>query len=313
MSRNLKGISILLMTALLWGFTFPAQRIIASHNIGAFTLNFLRCAIASVMLGIILAIRSGISKKEGRKKEMEKPTSRMLAAGLICGAFLAAGINLQQFGLQFYPNGIASSGRAGFLTSTYVVLVALLSVFFGKKVHPITFFAGGLCMIGMYLLCMGGDVSRLYLGDVLMLLDACGFAAQIMAVDYFSEIDGMTLSFLQFVVCTMISLVGMLLFEHFDPDQLREVIFPLLYCGIGASGGGFTLQIIGQKYADPAPASIAMSMESVFSGLGGWIILGETMNGRELTGCALVFTAVILTQIPQFFVSERADSPGSGK
>ena len=310
MSRNMKGVFILLSASLIWGMSFPAQDIVVDHHVGTFTFNCLRSPIAAALLCGVQTVR----KKKGVlcdtllaagcAADPDEPSffcqnrKTVLTAGTLCGIALFFGIGLQQYGMQIYPEGVASSGRAGFLTATYVVIVAIASIFLGKKPRPVTLTAAGVCLLGMYMLCLAGGVSNVYLGDLLMLLDAFAFSAQILLIDHFSRVDGLTLSFLQFFVCGILSLFGMLFFETVSWSNVASILIPLLYCGIGSSAIGYTLQIIGQKYADPAPASIAMSMESVFSGIGGWLLLGQTMSGRELFGCGLVFSAVIMTQIP---------------
>lgn len=305
MSRNTKGVLICFLTALIWGMAFPAQAVIAEKNVGAFTFNFLRCAIASILLGCVVFLRS-------RRQNSERPSGkaglrRTLTAGLICGIFLTGGVNLQQYGIQIYPAGVASSGRAGFLTATYVVIVAVISFIIGRNRHYLTLIAAAVCLFGMYLLSFAGGLSGFYLGDLVEIIDALSFSCQILLVDHFFDVDGLTLSCLQLGVCSILSLFGMLLTESFSVSILPEILLPLLYCGVMSSGVGYTLQIIGQKYADPALASIAMSMESVFSALGGWLLLGQVLKGRELVGCALVFAAVIMTQIPQL-LSEKKPS-----
>lgn len=320
MSRNTKGVLILLSASLIWGMSFPAQDIVIDHHVGTFTFNCLRSLIAAALLCGIQIVRkkkgvlrdtliaAGTAAAPGEPSFFCQNRGMVLTAGLLCGVALFFGIGLQQYGMQIYPEGVASSGRAGFLTATYVVIVAIASIFLGRKPRPITLIAAGVCLFGMYLLCLAGGVSNVYLGDLMMLLDAFAFSAQILLIDRFHSVDGLTLSFLQFFTCGILSLFGMLLFETVRWSDVASIVIPLLYCAVGSSACGYTLQIIGQRYADPAPASIAMSMESVFSGIGGWLLLGQTMNGRELTGCGLVFAAVIMTQIPPFSIKNIVPS-----
>ncbi|MCI1305567.1 MAG: DMT family transporter [Lachnospiraceae bacterium] len=320
MSGNTKGVLILLSASLIWGMSFPAQDIVVDHHVGTFTFNCLRSLIAAALLLAIqiVRMRKGVLRDTllaaGTAAAPDEPSffcqdrKMTLSAGIFCGIALFFGIGLQQYGMQIYPEGVASSGRAGFLTATYVVIVAIASVFLGRKPRPVTLIAAGVCLLGMYFLCLAGGISGVYTGDLLMLLDAFAFSVQILLIDHFSAVDGLTLSFLQFFTCGILSLIGMLLFETVSKGSIASILIPLLYCGVGSSACGYTLQIIGQRYADPAPASIAMSMESVFSGIGGWLLLGQTMSGRELLGCGLVFFAVILTQIPPFSVKNIVPS-----
>lgn len=127
------------------------------------------------------------------------------------------------------------------------------------------------------------------------------FTAHIIAVSRFPMADGILLSFIQFAVCGALSAVLMLIFEHrVDISSILAIKVELLYAGIMSSGIAYTLQILGQKYADPAVASIVLSLESVFSALAGWVILSERLSPKELAGCALVFASVIMAQMPEF-------------
>ena len=158
---------------------------------------------------------------------------------------------------------------------------------------------GVLCIGGMYLLCAPKGMSGLYLGDVLELICAVCFTAQILLVGKYADLDGVSLSCVQFAVCGALSLIGALIFEDTRLSDLADAWLPVIYAGVFSSGIGYTLQIIGQKYAEPAVASIIMSLESVFAALAGWLILHERLGGQELLGCALVFIAVLLAQTPE--------------
>ena len=295
--KSYKGTAMLLLAAFIWGMAFAAQEI-AAEAVSAFTFNAVRSYFAIGFLGILLALR----RKGGVARKTEKPTSktrkRALLAGLFCGLALFASVNLQQTGNALYPSGAAASGRAGFLTTTYVVIVALLSFLEGKKIRPVTIAAAFVCLAGLYLLCVTNGFSGMYAGDILMLGCALCFSVQIMLVDHFSDIDSTLLSLLQFSTVAIFSTAGMLLLEKPRLADILTVWVPIAYAGIFSSGVAYTLQIAGQRTTEPAPASIAMSMESVFAALGGWVLLGETMSGREIIGCALVFLAVLMAQLP---------------
>ena len=178
----------------------------------------------------------------------------------------------------------------------------------GKKCGWNIWIGIGLALIGLYLLCMKGSFS-LQLPDLLLLLCALGFSFHILCVDHFSPlVDGIKLSCVQFLVAGIVSLIPAFFIDMQHsfaniPSTLAAfgapaALISLLYAGILSSGAGYTLQVVGQKGINPTIASLLMSLESVFSVLGGWIILHERMNGRELFGCALIFAAVILAQIP---------------
>lgn len=168
----------------------------------------------------------------------------------------------------------------------------------GQKLHPLIAVSIVGCIAGMYLLCMSGGFAGIYMGDVCEFLCAVGFMCHILTVEHFAKEDGIKLSCIQFAVCAILSGVMMLFTENVDFAGICAAGLPILYTGVLSSGIAYTLQIIGQKYAQASVASIVMSLESVFSVLAGWLVLHEVLSPRELTGCMLVFAAVILAQVP---------------
>ncbi len=297
--NNLKGSSILLVAALIWGLAFVAQSDAANH-IPPFAFNALRSFIAAALLGGLLFFRS---KKSGQPIIPADPKKRKITiwGSLGCGIFLAISVNLQQAGLGSYPDGVAASARGGFITALYVIIVPILSVVWGKKIPWAVWPAVAVALSGTYLLCAASTLGGIYLGDLLMIGCACSFSFQIMLIDrYGRDIGGVRLSFLQFLVCAVVSLALSLAFEPggFALDGIKNALMAILYLGVMSSGVAYTLQIIGQRYASPAVASLTMSLESVFAALGGWIIAADVLSPREILGCALVFAATIIVQIP---------------
>lgn len=289
--KNLKGTFILLLAAFIWGTAFVAQTS-AGDNIGAFTFNACRNIIGALFLFIVIAILDmrkysdrndnlgennyNIDKKNyiiNKKDYLTDAKKWPIKEGVICGILLCIAMNLQQIGINTYPDGVAVSGRAGFLTATYVVMIAIASVFMGQKLHKLTIIATFVCIAGMYLLCIAGGIDEIYVADILELMCAVAFTIHMFTVDKYDKAD---------------------------INSVMKAIIPILYAGVMSSGIAYTLQIIGQKYAKPSVTAIVLSLESVFAALAGWILLGEHLSTRELTGCILVFTAVIITQIPQF-------------
>ncbi len=287
---------MLLLAALIWGMAFAAQTS-ASDEIGAFTFNASRSIIAAFFLLAVSRFRN-FFKKTPIVKPKKAYFKHMLFGGAICGIILFFAVNFQQFGIAAYPEEAAASGRAGFLTATYVIMVALCTWISGKKLHPNVLIATVVCIIGMSMLCLSDGFYGIYLGDILVLVSAAFFTAYILIIDHFSNLDSINMSCIQFFVCGTLSLIAMFIFEKPNTDALLAAWLPILYTGIFSSGVGYTLQIVGQKYTQPATASIIMSLESVFAALAGWFILKECLNESELIGCALVFFAVILAQIP---------------
>lgn len=296
--RNIKGTLILLLTAFIWGMAFVAQTS-AGDSIGTFTFNCLRNIIAAIFLFIYIFIRK--NKAHTAKTDTFKE-KYPVKEGIICGVVLCISMTLQQMGINTYPDGVAVSGRAGFITATYVVMVSIAAVFMGQRLHKIVLAAVCICIVGMYLLCMSGGIDNIYMSDILELLCAIGFTMHILIVDRYSYTDGVKLSCIQFLTAGVISLAGMCMFEHINSGTIYDIknaALPILYAGIVSSGIGYTLQIVGQKYARPSVTAIVLSLESVFAALAGWVLLSEHLSIREITGCVLVFMAVIMAQIPQ--------------
>lgn len=304
--NNIKGSLILGFAALIWGLAFVVQSALAD-KVPPFLLNSLRSFISVLFLCGVLWINKLRTKKEIFPKEKTE-LRRVLLGGLICGLLLTLSVNLQQFGLMYYPSGVAAEARGGFLTSLYVILVPVFSIFLGKKLQPQVIAAVLLAIGGIYLLCVSDSFGGIYLGDVFVLLCALSFTFHILTVSHIAQgIDGILLSAMQFFVCGVLSGVLTLIFEDAVWSVIPSVMPELLYMGVLSSGIGYTLQIVGQKYAEPTVASISMSLESVFAALGGWIIAGNTLSTRELGGCALVFTAIILAQLPRIRRRKRSD------
>ncbi|MBS7262708.1 MAG: DMT family transporter [Eubacteriales bacterium] len=296
--KNLKGTLILLVTALVWGLGFAAQSAAADH-VGSFAFTAVRSLLAASFLALLLA---------GRRLFFGKTPPRAtetVGRGAILGVLLFIAANLQQFGIAAYPDGAAAAGRAGFLTATYVVMVALWGLIRGRKLHPVLWLSIALCLGGMYLLCCSDGFDRIYTGDLLVFACAVGFTVYILYVDRCRSCDGLLLSCIQFAVCGALSLVFSLPTENLSVPALTAAWLPLLYAGLVSSGVGYTLQIIGQKFAEPAVASIVMSLESVFGALAGWVLLHENLGSVELLGCALVFAAVIAAQTPELLALRK--------
>ena len=284
----------LLVCAAIWGSAFVAQSVGAEY-VGAFTFLAVRNWIAVVFLIPVIYVRDTILRKRGRPSV--RPANRtqrrfLLMGGAACGFFLCAASAFQQVGIRY-----TTTAKAGFITALYVVIVPILSVFFGKSVKSRIWMCVALAVLGLYLLCMRGELS-LSFGDGVVLVCAFLFACQIMTVDYFApQVDTVRLSQTQFLVTALLSTVCMFFFEDLSTDSLIKALPSIAYAGVMSSGVAYTLQIIGQQNLNPAIASITMSLESVFAALAGWIVLGQSMSFRELAGCVLMFAAIILAQL----------------
>ena len=300
MNHNLKYNFLLMLAALIWGSAFVAQSV-GMDYLGPFSFNCVRSFMGSLVLLPVIwfmdrqkketAEHDGQKTEEGTREQNKKV---LLSGGLCCGVILTLSTSLQQIGIKY-----TTAGKAGFITALYILIVPLLGLILGKKVGNKTWLGVALAVAGMYLLCIKEGFSISY-GDFMVLLCALVFSLHILAVDYFSpRVDGIRLSCIQFFVCGCISAVPMLVWEHPAISQLIRAWQPLAYAGVLSSGVAYTLQIVTQKHLNPTVASLLMSLESVFAVLTGWLVLNERLSPKELLGCVLVFTAIILAQLPQ--------------
>ena len=283
---------ILLLTATIWGVAFVAQSV-GMEYIGPFTFNAIRCVLGGlVLIPVILVLKK---KKETGAENQEKEDKKTLwAGGIACGVILCIASNLQQFGIME-----ASVGKSGFFTALYIVMIPVIGIFIGKRPGIKLWFCVALAVVGMYLLCMKDGSFTIERADIMLLLCALAFSFHILVVDYFSpKVDGVKMSCIQFLVCGVLSAVGMLFTETPDISNIQAAWLPLLYAGLLSCGVGYTLQIVGQKGINPVIASLIMSLESVISALAGWVILGQVLSPKEILGCVLMFVAIIITQIP---------------
>ncbi len=280
-----------LLAALIWGTAFAAQSVSADY-IQPMTFNALRSIIASATLFIVWIIYSRSLKKLSSPKPIV--WKKLIPGSILCGIFLALASNLQQLGL-----GETSAGKAGFITALYIVIVPLFGLFIGKRCGMKVWISVAIATSGLYFLCITDGFS-IAPSDFYVLLCAVLFSVHILIIDkYTQEVEGILLSLGQFIVVTIISGIGMILFEQPSISGIIHCILPTLYVGIFSSGVAYTLQIISMRGANPAKISILLSLESVFSVIGGAVLLGERLSGREYIGCLLMFGAVILSQLPK--------------
>lgn len=303
---NLKGSLILCTAALLWGLAFVVQNR-AADKIPPFAFNCMRSFIGAIFLFGFMALTS-IKNKDYVIVPKTMNKKLLFTGSVICGVVLAIATNFQQFGISAYPVGAPVEARSGFITALYVIIVPLLSVFVRKRVSILIWIASLVAVGGFYMLCLFEGVSGFYFADILVLGCTFAFSLHIIVIDkYCDAIGGVRLSAFQFVFCGIVSGIMSLVFELdvVSISNIVSVIPEILYMGIVSSGIAYTLQIVGQKYAEPAIASLSMSLESVFAALGGWLITGNALKGNEIVGCLLVFAAIVLAQIPEFFMSKK--------
>lgn len=286
----MKNNILLVLTALIWGCAFVAQSV-GMDYVGPFTFNMARFLIGAIVLLPVIWFMDR-QRKTGAEKGAGQKT--LIVGGICCGIALAVASTLQQWGILF-----TTVGKAGFITAMYIVIVPLLGIFIGKKVRPLIIGCVAIAVVGFYFLCMTESL-RLGLGDFLVLLCAIAFSIHILVIDHFSpKVDGVKMSAIQFLTAAIISAVPTLLWEQPVFTEILQAWQPVLYAGVMSCGVAYTLQIIAQKNADPTVASLLLSLESVFSVLAGWVLLGQELSLKELFGCVLIFCAIILAQLPE--------------
>ena len=312
------GIAMLLGAALIWGTALVAQSLGMNYT-GPFAFNAARFFIGgvsvwlvSMLSGAVISYRhkhsllhspthsSGQDQTPGRAETGTAPDgaekqnkSPLLKGGLICGVVLFVTVSFQQIGIS-----MTSVGKAGFITTLYIVMVPVLSLFLGKRVPGRVWLCIALATAGLYLLCINESLS-VNMGDVYIFLCALLTAVHLLLIDRYARlVDCLKLTYLQIFICSALSAASALLFEETSPAALLAGWGPLLYTGFLSCAVAYMFQTLGQKYVNPVGASLLLSLESVFAVCAGWLFLHEALSGKELLGCVLIFTATLTAQLP---------------
>lgn len=319
---RIKGNLILLLVAFIWGTAFVAQSAGAEY-VGAFTYNMTRNYLAFAFLIPVIGVLGrrqnspagwndsapnggspgkfpeDASASSGSRPAHSfhtylKPDPVTLCGGISCGIALAVASTFQQIGI-----GMTTAGKAGFITSLYMIIVPILSIFLGRRIRAMTWICAAMAIFGLYLLC-AVDSTSINRGDVLILICSLCFAVQMLLVDHFlgRGADGVKMAWIQYLAAALFSTPFAFLLEDVSAAELWDARISILYAGIFSSGIAYTLQIVGQKYTEPATATLILSLESVFAALSGWLLLHEVLSPREVLGCAIMFIAVVLAQVP---------------
>ncbi len=289
MSRRMRANIMLTLTAMIWGAAFVAQSV-GMEFVGPFTFQAVRCLLGGLVLLPVIAVldkKDPSAARRGTKKDI-------WIGGMLCGLFLFVAASLQQVGLIY-----TSAGKSGFITALYVVLVPCVGLLFGRRVPPVCWAGSALAVAALYLLCVDEGLS-MGRGELLTLGCALCFTGQILVIDrYTARADGVRLSCVQLFTASALSFLCMFLFEEPSLSAIARCWLPIGYAGILSCGVAYTLQIVAQRDTSPVVASLLMSLESVFAALAGALLLRERLTGREYLGCALMFLAIMLSQLPQ--------------
>ncbi len=297
--KTLGNSLLLFLTACIWGMAFVSQSK-GMESMGPYTFNGVRCLIGAVVVFPLALGRFRVCNKKASAKKETINWKATLTGGLLCGIFFTSASMLQQIGMVY-----TTVGKAGFITTFYMILVPILGIFLKKKVPILVWPGVVIACIGMYLLCITGGFS-IAMGDVLIFICAVLFAAHILAVDSFVEkTEGVYLSFIQLLVCGVVCTTLAFVLEQPTWAQISDGLGAILYAGVLSCGVAYTLQIIGQKGVNPTVASLILSLESVVSAVAGYVAYkigflknDQSLTGRQILGCILVFAAVILVQLP---------------
>lgn len=282
-----------MLAAFIWGTAFVAQSVGADY-VEPFTFNAARSAVAFLFLLALCGVFRAVRRRDPKAETAPGSRKELVIGGVCCGLALTVASNLQQKGLE-----TTTSGKAGFITALYIVIVPIAGIFLGKKAPKVIWVSVVLAVAGLYCLCITEDFT-ITGGDFYILLCAFCFTAHILVIDHFTQrVDGVAMSCIQFLTAAVLSAVGMLLTESPSLEALRICAGPILYVGIFSSGVAYTLQILAQKDSNPTVVSLLLSLESVFATLSGAVILGDTMSGKEYFGCVLMLAAVVLAQLPE--------------
>lgn len=309
-THKLRNTFFLFLTAMIWGAAFVAQSVSMDY-IGPFTFICLRSVIGGLFLIPVIIVLDGIRKKSQNesadvvnsenilhieteeKQRLSWKNKQLIEGGIVCGIFLFFANCFQQTGIQY-----TTVGKAGFITTFYIIIVPLIGLFFKKYCGILTWIGVVVALAGLYFLCITQKLT-IQRGDALILCCSVLYAGQIFAIDHYNPfVDGVKMSCIQFLTGGILGAVFMLLFENPSIAMILSAAGPILYTGIMSTGVGYTLQIVGQKGLNPTVAALILSLESVFSALSGYLFLHQVLTTRELIGCALMFIAIVLAQLP---------------
>ena len=302
MSKQFRGSILLFMTALIWGTSFVAQKS-GMDTISPIAFNGIRMLIGACSLLPVIFLMNKVSrKKHTYREETPREKKTLWTGGICCGLFLMAAANVQQVGICY-----TTAGKTGFITALYVILVPVFGLFLKKRIPPIFWACVAASAVGLYLLCIPadggfGDINK---GDIIVFVCAFLYAGHILCIDHFSpKADGVKLSCIQFFVAGIVSCVLMFFIDPAlgfalpDLSALQAGWFELFYAGVMSCGVAFTFQVVAQADVNPTLASMLLCLESVFAVLAGAALLGEAMGAREILGCVLMFSAIVVAQLP---------------
>jgi drug/metabolite transporter (DMT)-like permease len=293
----MKSNILLLITAIIWGFAFVAQRA-GMEYLGPFLFNAIRFALGSASLIPLLIYNK--KRKFKKEKLLAFNNKHYVYGSIVMGVVLFIASTFQQTGIVY-----TDAGKAGFITGLYIILVPIFGLFIGQSTSKVTWIGATVAIAGLHFLSVTENFT-IHIGDLLVLISAIFWATQILIVGFLSvRVDAIQLAFAQFLICAILSFIVSLFTEIISLPDIINATVPILYAGLCSVGIAYTLQIVAQKTAHPANAAIIMSLESVFAVIGGWLVLSESIPFRGLFGCALMLCGMIISQLPVKSVTSR--------
>ncbi|HBH11604.1 MAG TPA: EamA family transporter [Clostridiales bacterium] len=292
-NKELRASFLLLLTAAIWGFAFVAQRV-GMQYVGAFTFNGIRFALGSLsLLPVIIYFEL---KNRDKEKEYNRDNLKLIVIyGFLAGSVLFIAATLQQVGIIY-----TTAGKAGFITSLYIVIVPILGIAIRQKSTPTIWLGAIVAAIGLYFLSINEHLS-IEFGDLLQLIGAFFWATHIIVIGFFvSKVDALKLSSMQFATCSILSFIVAFIVEDIQIRNVVNALIPLLYGGLMSVGIAYTLQVVAQRHAKASHAAIALSMEAVFAAIGGMVLLGEQMSLRGYFGSLLMLAGMLISQADNF-------------
>ncbi|WP_448384441.1 DMT family transporter [Desulfosoma sp.] len=294
-TQTLKADLLLLTTAVLWGVAFVAQRK-GMEAIGPMAFNGIRFALGSLSLVPLILLMDRRTNGAALLPGSDSGWRAAWRSGLPVGLVLFGGASLQQIGIVD-----TTAGKAGFITGLYVVMVPLFGLIWKQRPSLGTWIGAVLAAVGLYFLSITKEWT-MERGDALVLVGAFFWTGHVLLLGWLSpRRDPVKLACCQFAVCSVLSLISAVIFEETSMEAVRDAAVPILYGGFVSVGIAYTLQVVAQKDAHPAHASILLSMESPVAALAGWVILSEALTVRALFGCALMLVGMILSQLAEVF------------
>jgi drug/metabolite transporter (DMT)-like permease len=281
---------LLLLTALIWGCAFVAQRAGMRH-VGPFTFNGIRFLLGACALLPLIVFRS---RRYGTRPDAGHSffSTSFMMKGLLIGVVLFCGASLQQIGMVH-----TTAGKGGFITGLYVILVPIIGLFLGQRTGWSGWAGASLATAGMYLLCVT-DALHIENGDLWVLASAFFWAVHVLILGRLSPtMDTIKLACAQFLVCALVSLTTAVATETITLTGIQDGMLPILYGGLMSVGIAYTLQVVAQKDAPPVHASIILSLETVFAAVSGWLLLGEVLSLRAVIGCGLMLGGMLVVQL----------------